>query len=77
MLMSVPNHIPLGTEPWKGEYYYACKAFVKDNAAEISVNAPDLDVEQLLKAQAAIYWNGTKLWRKAMDAKREMLNESS
>jgi hypothetical protein len=54
MLLHVPNPNSQQTEPWKGEYYDACKLFVKDNAAEIANNAPDLDVESLLKHKTDI-----------------------
>ena len=73
MLLHVPHPISPEIESWKGEYYYACKLFVQENAAEIA--EAGLDVEKLLKAQASIYWSGEKLWKRAIDAKRELLNE--
>ncbi len=45
----------------------------QENAGEIA--EAGLDVDKLLKAQGSIYWSGDKLWKRAIDAKREMLNE--
>jgi hypothetical protein len=58
---------------WKGEYYEACKLFLSTNQEEMQRNA--LDMDKLLRAQPAIYWTGEKLWRKASDHKRALLNE--
>ena len=73
MLLYVPYPIPPETEPWKGEYYFACKLFLQENAAEIA--EAGLDVEQLLRMPTAIYWSGENLWEKANAAKRDMLDE--
>ena len=73
MLLHVPHPISPETETWKGEYYSACKEFVQENASEIA--EAGLDVDKRLKAQGLIYWSGDKLWKRAIDAKRELLNE--
>ena len=70
MLLNVPHPISPETETWKGEYYSACKVFVQENAGEIA--EAGLDVDKLLKAQGLIYWSGDKLWKRAIDAKREL-----
>ena len=75
MLENVPNYISLQAEPWRGEYYSACKLFLHENAAEIAQNAPELDMEQLLKAQGSPHWSGESLWKRVIDSKHEMLNQ--
>ncbi len=73
MLLYVPYPIPPETKPWKGEYYFACKLYLQENAAEIA--EAGVDVEQLLRMPTAIYWSGENLWEKANAAKRDMLDE--
>jgi hypothetical protein len=60
-------------DSWHGEYYSACKLFAMENLAEMQHNS--LDIDNLLKAQNSSYWNGEKLWRKAGEVKRELLND--
>ena len=56
-----------------GEYYEACKRFADKNPEEMKCN--DTSLDSLLRSQPSSYWSGEKLWRRAQDIKRELLNE--
>jgi hypothetical protein len=50
----------------------ACKLYVSENSVDIDMQYNSLDFDKL---QQSVYWNGTKLWGKAGEVKRGLLNE--
>ena len=71
MLLQIQNST--GILYFTGEYYEACKRFAEENHVELKQN--DTTLDSLLRSQASSYWSGEKLWRRAQEIKRELLNE--
>ena len=71
MLLQIQNST--GIPYFTGEYYEACKRFAEENHVELKQN--DTTLDSLLRSQASSYWSGEKLWRRAQEIKRELLNE--